>query len=178
MSELPTTISAKPNAARLLIRPVALTLVIGLFCIAGGYAVGRRVSGNALLQEVFADISPALFSGKIVSIDLTKRQLTVIVEGVQGVMLPKIYQQKQFTIRPDAKISARRTRSNEEFAQEFARLKSANNGPVEPPLPYTEQEIKAEELRIGEMVRVAVDSAAKQTVLDGAFAAIQINVNR
>lgn len=181
MNESSSASSGERNAAHAAVRLFAAPLAIAAVGIAAGYGIGRSTqtaSGEALLKEVFSEIRPVSFSGKIMEIDTEKKRLAVTVEGMSGVKLPALYQRKRFTLNADAKILARRTKDAKTFEQEFERLKT-NNRPIEPPLPYTEQEIRIEELRVGEAVAVRVDSVGtKQTVLDSAFTAIQINVNR
>ncbi|MDP3794989.1 MAG: hypothetical protein Q8R13_03610 [bacterium] len=166
---------------RSLVRFAAVPLAIVVLGGAVGYSLGKRAqtaASEGLLNEVFADIRPGLFSGKIAEISPDKKQLTVTVEGVGGVRLPNIYQQKQFTISPDTKILARQAKDTKTFEQEFELLKARSTGPIPPPLPYTEREIGISELRLGETVTVLVAPAAGETVLDGAFVAAQVNVQR
>jgi len=162
---------------------ILIYILIAIIALGGGYYLGVSIEKNkakqareAMLKEVFSGVfSVGNLSGKISEISPDKKSFILEVPGIFGVNLPQDYQKKKIFIAENTKITLRENKIMEDFRKEVAANKKEGNM-ILPPLPYTEKEIKIDDLKIGDDVNVGLQLQGNQSILDNQFTALQIYV--
>lgn len=137
-------------------------LALGVGYYSGQY-IGRQKQ-EQMLKEIFssANFVNAL-SGKITAIASDKSSVSVEVNSIMSVNLPKEYQNKTVLITGDTKIVLREHKSQEVLSAEIAKYQAETKGAkntiaVSPPLPYSEKEITVGELKVGDAIDFSFSS--------------------
>lgn len=136
-----------------------------------------------ILREVFSGLMVSSLSGKIVGVSSGEKFLEVEVAGVLGVNLPKGYQNKKVVIAENTKVFLRENNSLEVFNKKVEDYRSEtekakNLMAVIPPPPYSEKEIRVDDLRVGDSVSFDFILEENKSILDNEFKALRINISR
>ena len=166
---------------------ILIFVVIAVLAFGVGYYSGASLekfkskdSQETALKEIFGGIlSGNNLSGTIAEISGDKKSLTVSVERILGVNLPKDYQKKRVLVNGNTKITLRENKSQEEWNKEFQEFQKKTATPgATPPYPYTEKEITINDLKAGDSVNFTFSPDQNKTALDSQFSATQITVGR
>lgn len=165
-----------------------------LIALAAGYYFGSIIGKNKIAKELCRTTLKEMFngvafannlSGKILEISSDKKSLIVDVPSVLSVNLPEEYRQKKVQLSENVKIFLIEKKEPAVFDREIKEFlekqKNAKNiSGLIPPAPSTEKEIKADDLKIGDIVNfnISSNSGANANPLDNQFTTIRVNISR
>lgn len=171
------------------IQKIAVPLLVAVLALGVGYYAGQyfgRQRQEQMLKEIFssANLANAL-SGKITAIASDKKSLVVEVGSITSVSLPRDYRNKTVLITGDTKIILREHKSPEVWSAEMKKYqeeakKTKGAMASTPPLPYSEKEITAGELKVGDAIDFSFSSGTGGTapILNNQFTATAVAVTR
>lgn len=175
---------------------IVLTLGGGYFLYHFGYLAGQISGQNKeaalaqqeqaqIIQEIFGTIAVASLNGRITEVHSDKKYIIVAVPSAMGVNIPKIYQNKEVSVKDGAKITLKETKTPEIFNKEMqdyqAKIKKSggmNTMSFSPPFPYSEKEITINDLKAGDNISFNLEYSGASAILLPKISATQISVIR
>lgn len=171
------------------IRKALILVLVAALALGTGYYYGREVGRQRQeqsLAEVFDSVrSVTNLSGDITAISPDGNAFSARVRSVMSVNLPEEYQNKTILLAGNTKILLRKNKTQEVFAEEMKKYqaelgKAGDSVQTLIPPPYAEEEITANDLKVGDTINFSSKSETGRSanVLDNRFVAIEVFVTR